>query len=199
MRNPRVGDLLHHLEADDAAVLLEAHLVEDRPPHHAEVAVDVAHGEPEEDLDGVVIDAADDDAVQRIGAADLVAVDEIDAVVERAATALPFRRDRTARRRRCRRPARAWPSRSRCAARRRSRGSSRGARCGPRDTCRASSSRISAVLSALPSFTTMTSWSGVSFRAVRSAVITRLAIVPLSLYAGKKILRPFAGLSAGME
>src|SRR6185295_12632732 len=79
---PRVGDLLHHLQADDAAVLLEVHPVEDRPPHHAEVAVDVAHGEAEEDLDGVVVDAADDDAVQRIGAADLVAVDEIDLVAE---------------------------------------------------------------------------------------------------------------------
>ena len=44
--------------------------------------------------------------------------------------------------------------------------------------------------SALPSLTTMTSWSGVSLRAVRSAVITRLAIVPLSLYAGKNMLSP---------
>ena len=52
---------------------------------------------------------------------------------------------------------------------------------------------MSAVPSTLPSFTTITSWFGVSFRAVRSAVMTRLAIVPLSLYAGKKILRPVAG------
>ena len=82
-----VRDLLHHLQADDAAVLLEVHGVEDRAAHHAEVAVDVAHLQAEEQLDGVVIDAADDDAVQRIGAADLVAVDQIHVVVERGATA----------------------------------------------------------------------------------------------------------------
>ena len=129
---PGVGDLLHHLEADDAAVLFEVDLVEDRSPHQPEVAVDVAHRQAEQELDGVVVDPADDDAVQRIGAADLVAVHQVDARRRTAARALPSPRDRTARRRRCRRPARAWPWRSRCAARRRSRGSSRGARRGPR-------------------------------------------------------------------
>ena len=63
------------------------HRVEDRPPHQPEVAVDVAHLQAEQQLDGVVVDAADDDAVQRIGAADLVAVDQVDVVAERAARA----------------------------------------------------------------------------------------------------------------
>jgi hypothetical protein len=55
---------------------------------------------------------------------------------------------------------------------------------------RASSSAISAVVSALPSFTMMTSKSGVRRRAVCSAPMTRLAIVPASLYAGKNTLSP---------
>jgi len=61
---------------------------------------------------------------------------------------------------------------------------------------RASSSAISAVPSALPSSTTMTSKSGVSSEAVLTARITMLAMVPLSLYAGKKMLRP-AGVRGG--
>ena len=80
---PGVLDLLHHLQADHPAVLLELDRVEDRPAHQPEVAVDVADLQPEQHLDGVVIDAADDDAVQRIGAADLVAVDQVDAIAER--------------------------------------------------------------------------------------------------------------------
>ena len=44
-----------------------------------------------------------------------------------------------------------------------------------------SASRICAVESVLPSLTTITSWFGVSFDAVWSARMTRLAIVPLSL------------------
>ena len=58
-----VLNLLHHLEADDAAVLLEVHRVEDRAPHQPEIAVDVAHPQAEEHLDDVVVEAADDDAV----------------------------------------------------------------------------------------------------------------------------------------
>ena len=42
-----VLDFLHHLQADDAAVLLEPHAIEDRAPHQAEIAVDVAHLQPE--------------------------------------------------------------------------------------------------------------------------------------------------------
>ena len=43
-----VLDLLHHLEADDAARLLELDALEDRPPHQPEVAVDVAHRQAEQ-------------------------------------------------------------------------------------------------------------------------------------------------------
>jgi hypothetical protein len=42
----RVGDLLHHLQADDAAVLLEMDALEHRPAQQPEVAVDVAHLQP---------------------------------------------------------------------------------------------------------------------------------------------------------
>src|ERR1044071_8172438 len=49
-RKPRVLDLLHHLETDDAAVLLEMNLVEDRAAQHPEVAVDVVHAKTEHDL-----------------------------------------------------------------------------------------------------------------------------------------------------
>ena len=69
LRNAKPGvlELLHHLQADDAAVLLQADDVEDAAPHQAEIAVDVAHLQAEQQLDDVVIDAADDDAVQRVG------------------------------------------------------------------------------------------------------------------------------------
>ena len=80
---PGVLDLLHHLQADHAAALLERDPAEDRPPEQPEIAVHVADLQAEQQLDGVMVDASDDDAVQRIRAADLVAVDEVDAVVER--------------------------------------------------------------------------------------------------------------------
>ena len=70
-------DLAHHLEADDAGVLLELDAIEDLAAHQTEVAVDVADAQPEQQLDGVVVDAADDDAMPRIGAADLVAGDHV--------------------------------------------------------------------------------------------------------------------------
>ena len=78
--DPEAGvlDLLHHLQADDAAVLFEPHALENRPPHQPEIAVDIAHAQPEHHLHGVVINPADDDAMPRIRAADLVAVDEVD-------------------------------------------------------------------------------------------------------------------------
>ena len=98
---------------------------------------------PNSSADDVVIEAADDDAVQRIGAADLVAVHQIGVGRHLRPEQRRARRDRTARRRRCRRSAPWSPSGSRSAARRRSRGSSDGgrrARCG---YVRASSSAIS--------------------------------------------------------
>ena len=58
--------------------------VEDRAPHQPEVAVDVAHLQAEHQADDVVVEPADDDAVQRIRAADLVAVDEVGVGRERA-------------------------------------------------------------------------------------------------------------------
>src|SRR5258708_16448354 len=77
-----VGDLLHHFQADDAAVLFEVHRVENRSAHHPEVTVDVTHRQAEQQLDRIVIDAPDDDAVQWIRPADLVAVHQIYGGVE---------------------------------------------------------------------------------------------------------------------
>ena len=48
---------------------------------------------------------------------------------------------------------------------------------------------MAAVSSVLPSLMTSTSKSGVSVAAVFTAEMTRLAMVPASLYAGKKTLR----------
>ena len=75
----RVLDLLHHLEADHAAVLFQPHLVENRPAHHAEITVDVAHLQSEQHLDDVVVQASDENAVPRIRSAELVAVHQIHA------------------------------------------------------------------------------------------------------------------------
>src|SRR5215475_12527878 len=71
---PRVLDLLHHLEADHAARLAQLDLIENRPPHQAEITVDVADGQPEHQRDDVVVHPSDDDAVKRIRSADLVPV-----------------------------------------------------------------------------------------------------------------------------
>ncbi len=76
----RVVDLLHQLEADDAAVLFEADLFEDAAAHQAEVAVDVAHAQAEQRLHGVMVEPPDHDAVPGVGPADLVAVHQIDVV-----------------------------------------------------------------------------------------------------------------------
>ena len=51
----RVLDLLHHLEADDAAAFLESDAIEDGPPQQAEVAVDVAQPQAEQELHHVVV------------------------------------------------------------------------------------------------------------------------------------------------
>ena len=87
--DPEAGvvDLLHQLEADDAAGLLQLDALENRTPHQPEIAVDVAHRQAEQDADDVVVDPADHDAVKRIRAADLVAVDQIDAGPHPRATA----------------------------------------------------------------------------------------------------------------
>ena len=145
MWKPASCDLLHHLDADDAAGLLELDALEDRPAHQPEVAVDVADRQPNITRDDVVVEPADDDPVQRIRPADLVAVDQIDVRRHARPAAPPVPPGRTARRRRCRRSAPWWPTGTRSAARRRSRDSS--AWCTTR-TCgyvRASSSSISRV------------------------------------------------------
>ena len=72
-----VVDLLHQLEADDAARLFQLDVLEHRSPHQAEITVDVPHRQAEEDADDMVIKAPDDDPVPRIGPADLVAVHQI--------------------------------------------------------------------------------------------------------------------------
>ena len=64
---PRILYLAHQLEADHAAVAIEFHAVEDLAPHQAEVAVNVAHAQGEEQLHREVVDPPDDDAVQRVG------------------------------------------------------------------------------------------------------------------------------------
>ena len=79
---PGVLDLAHQLEADHAAVAIELHPIEDFTPHQPEVAVDVADAQREEQLHRVVVDAADDDAVQRIRSTDLVAGDHVGVVAE---------------------------------------------------------------------------------------------------------------------
>ena len=72
-----VLDLLHHLEADDAAVFsrLTRSKIARRISRKSQSTSRTL--QPEQQLHGVVIDAADDDAVQRIGAADLAAVHHV--------------------------------------------------------------------------------------------------------------------------
>src|SRR5437588_11911600 len=72
-----VLNLLHHLDADDPARLDEVDAVEDRAPHQAKITVNVPQPDTDQRTDDMVIDAADDDAVQWIGAADLVAVHHV--------------------------------------------------------------------------------------------------------------------------
>ena len=161
-----VLELLHHLQADHAAVLLEAHDVEDAAPHQAEIAVDVAHLQAEQQLHHVVIDAADDDAVQRVGAADLPAVHPVHIVGHLLPQQRHFGRIILAVAVGVEDEVLASRWRSRCAARRRSRDWSRGARCA-RDRDRSAPARrgSAAVSSLLPSLTTMTSKSSVSVAA----------------------------------
>src|SRR5262245_23492251 len=49
----RVLEFLHHLQADDAAVLLEPDHVEDSAAHQSKIAIDVANLQTEEQLDRV--------------------------------------------------------------------------------------------------------------------------------------------------
>jgi non-ribosomal peptide synthetase component F len=73
----RVSDFLHHLQTDHAAGFLESDAVEDRSPHQPEIAVYVPHVKTKQQRNRMVVNAADDDAVQRIGSVNLVAVHHI--------------------------------------------------------------------------------------------------------------------------
>ena len=61
--NPEAAILnfLHHLQTNDAAVLFQAHAIEDRSPHHAEITIDVPHSQAEHELHDVVVHAADEE------------------------------------------------------------------------------------------------------------------------------------------
>src|SRR5947209_3298076 len=70
----------HELDADHAGGLLEPHAVERRPSHHAEVAVGIAHAEPEGEGYEPVVDAADRATRDVVGSVELVALHDVDAV-----------------------------------------------------------------------------------------------------------------------
>ena len=71
-------ELLHELEADDAARVLQRDRLEGRAAHEAEVAVDVPDPELEEEPHQDEVDLPDDDPVPRVGAGDLVPVHDVD-------------------------------------------------------------------------------------------------------------------------
>src|ERR1700682_4637532 len=73
----RVLDLLHHLDTDDPARLHEIDALEDRPAHQPKITIDIAQMQPEQWAHDVMVDASDEDAVQRIRATDLIAVDHV--------------------------------------------------------------------------------------------------------------------------
>src|SRR4051794_32706437 len=68
----------HHLDADDAGRRCQRTIDEELAAEHSKVAVGVAHVQVEEQLDDVVVEPADQLAVPRITAADLVALHDID-------------------------------------------------------------------------------------------------------------------------
>ena len=70
-------DLGHELHTDHAGVARQLDALEHRSPEEPEVAVDVDHVQAEGEPHDVMVDAADDDPVERVGARDLVAVHEI--------------------------------------------------------------------------------------------------------------------------
>src|SRR5262245_64595567 len=60
-----VLNLLHHLDANDAARFLQVDPLENRAAHQPEITIHVAQGQAEQDADDVMVAAPDDDAVQR--------------------------------------------------------------------------------------------------------------------------------------
>ena len=73
-----LGFLLQ-LHADDAAIRFQLYHIEDRASHEAEVAVHVLEPQAKEELDDVLVEVADDNALGGIIALDLVAIYQIDA------------------------------------------------------------------------------------------------------------------------
>ena len=73
-----VLQLLDQLQADRAIGQFQVDHVEDLAPHQPKIAVDIAQLEAEHGFDEMVIQPADDLAMQRVGATDFVAVDHID-------------------------------------------------------------------------------------------------------------------------
>ena len=70
--------LLHELEADDTAVLFKCDLIKDTATHQPEVTINVSEAKPEQGLYKIVIQTSNDDPMQGIGSANLVAVNEVD-------------------------------------------------------------------------------------------------------------------------
>jgi hypothetical protein len=66
-------NLSHQLQTNHATIPIELDTVEYFAAHQPEIAVDVAHTQRKKHLHRVVVDASDDDPVQRIGPADFVA------------------------------------------------------------------------------------------------------------------------------
>ena len=77
-----LGDLGHHLDADDAAVTSQLYLVKDVTPDQPHVAVHVADRQSEHRLDDGVIDPADDLPMERVAALDLVPLDHVHVVTK---------------------------------------------------------------------------------------------------------------------
>src|SRR5262245_29064469 len=78
--HPGQLEALDHLDADRAAAGTEIHIVIGVAPNQPKVAVDVAYMDPEREPDQPAVDVSDDDSMQRVRAAYLVAVDYIDIV-----------------------------------------------------------------------------------------------------------------------
>jgi hypothetical protein len=74
-----VVELLHHLERKRSVAGRELDGLETAPADEAEVAVHVADAVAERQLHQVLIDAAEDDAMERVVPADLVPVHDVDA------------------------------------------------------------------------------------------------------------------------
>ncbi len=69
---------LHQLQADRSVRRFQIDHIKDRPTQQAEIAINIAQLETKHQLHEMMIEAPDNDAVHRIGAADLIAVHNVD-------------------------------------------------------------------------------------------------------------------------